>query len=127
MDVFRLAGSIVGFAAVTFGISYAIPGASASTVASKPLPCQVAMSNTRPADYTTTTVQVRSVARARVSTVAHYKTVNRWHYGHTNSRGRAGIPYYISGATPGYRVTVNVYVKWPHRSGTCQTSFTPHS
>jgi hypothetical protein len=127
MSAFILTRGIAGFAAVMASLCYTIPGASAETVASKPLPCHAAMSNARPADYTTTTVQVRSVAHAHVSTVAHYKTVNRWHYGRTNGRGRAGIPYYISGATPGYQVIVNVYVKWPHRSGTCQTSFTPHS
>lgn len=101
--------------------------ASASAARSKPLPCHARMSTSRPADDTTTIVEVKSVAKARVTTVAHYRTVNREHHGRTNRHGRAGIPYFISGATPGFRVVVDVTVRWPHRSGSCQTSFTPHS
>jgi hypothetical protein len=84
------------------------------------------MSNSHPADYTTTTVRVKTVARARVTTDAYYRTVTREHHGRTNAYGRARIPYYISGATPGYEVIVDVHVSWPHRHGSCQTSFTPH-
>ena len=41
--------------------------------------------------------------------------------------GKATVPYYISGATPGYRVVVRVYVSKGSRKGTCSTSFLPHS
>ena len=85
------------------------------------------MSNRHPADFTSTTVQVKSVAKAKVTTTAQYKTTNTTHHGRTNRHGRAGIPYYISGATPGFRVVVDVTVKWPRRTGHCETSFTPHS
>jgi hypothetical protein len=103
----------------------AAPADAAPT--SKPLPCHASMSNAHPADYTTTTVNVKSVANVKVTTVAHYRTVNRVHHGRANAQGKAGIPYDISGATPGFRVIVDVTVKWPHRTGTCQTSFVPHS
>jgi hypothetical protein len=36
------------------------------------------------------------------------------------------VGYYISGATPGYRVKVTVNVSKSGRSGSCSTSFTPH-
>jgi hypothetical protein len=41
-------------------------------------------------------------------------------------RGNASIAYYISGATPGYRVVVSVRVVHDDRSGSCSTSFIPH-
>ena len=116
-------------AALALGITLVAPSAPAASAASarKPIPCHASMSNSHPADYTTTSVRVKSVAHAKVTTIAHYKTVNREHHGRTNGHGHASIPYYISGATPGYTVVVSVNVKWPHRSGSCQTSFTPHS
>ncbi len=114
-------------AAIALGLSLVAPSASIAAVTSKPLPCRAAMSNGHPADYTTTSVRIKTVAQARVTTVAHYKTVNREHHGRSSGRGRASIPYYISGATPGYKVVVDVSVKWPHRSGSCATSFTPHA
>jgi hypothetical protein len=85
------------------------------------------MSNAHPADYTTTKVRVRTADHARVVTVAHYKTTNHKKVRHANSHGRATIPYYISGATPGYTVQVTVSVTRGRRSGSCSTSFTPHS
>ncbi len=84
------------------------------------------MSNSHPKDYTRTDVLVRTVKGAKVTTVAHYKTVNRKHHGKANALGRADIPYHISGATPGYRVKVNVYVATAKNKGSCTTSFTPH-
>jgi hypothetical protein len=36
------------------------------------------------------------------------------------------IPNYISGATPGYKVTVSVSVVKGNRTARCSTSFTPH-
>jgi len=84
------------------------------------------MSNYYPADYTTTYVRVHSAAYAGVTTVAHYKTVNRKHTGKTGAKGNASIAYYISGATPGYKVVVSVRVVKGSRSGSCATWFTPH-
>jgi hypothetical protein len=84
------------------------------------------MSNNHPADYTWTDVRVHTVEYAKVTTVAHYKTVNRKHTGKANKKGNATIPYYISGATPGYRVNVSVSVVSGKQSGSCSTWFTPH-
>jgi len=85
------------------------------------------MSNSHPADYTTTDVRIATVAHARVTTVAHYRTVNRKHHATANASGRATVPYYISGATPGYRVKVSVSVSSGKRTGSCSTYFTPHA
>jgi hypothetical protein len=90
------------------------------------LPCRATMSNAHPADYTTTDVRVHTAAHAHVTTVAHYKTTKTRHHRTAGSKGNATIPYYISGATPGYKVTVSVSVLKGNRTGNCSTSFTPH-
>jgi len=90
------------------------------------LPCSAAMSNAHPADYTTTDVRVHTAAHAHVTTVAHYKTTNTTHHRTAGSKGNATVPYYISGATPGYKVKVSVSVVKGNRTGSCSTSFTPH-
>jgi hypothetical protein len=84
------------------------------------------MSNTHPADYTTTDVLVTTASHAGVTTIAHYRTVNRKHRRTASAKGRARVPYYISGATPGYKVVVDVSVSKGSRKGSCKTSFTPH-
>jgi hypothetical protein len=123
MISFRLV-ALPAAAAVAF-VAAAPASASPSTL--KRLPCHASMSNAHPADYTTTDVRVRTGDRARVVTVAHYRTTNHKKVAHANGSGRATIPYYISGATPGYTVQVTVTVTQGRRSGSCSTSFTPHS
>jgi hypothetical protein len=100
--------------------------ASATPVGAKPLPCSASVSNTHPADYTTVYVHVQTADRAKVVTVAHYKTTNHRKTGRASASGRATIAYYISGATPGYKVKVSVSVSKNGRNGSCSTSFTPH-
>jgi hypothetical protein len=100
--------------------------AAAASPASAPLPCQASMSNNHPADYTTAYVRVHTAGFAGVTTVAHYKTTNHKKTGTAGSRGNASISYYISGATPGYRVAVSVHVVHDGRAGNCSTWFTPH-
>jgi hypothetical protein len=90
------------------------------------LRCHASMSNSRPKDYTTIYVNVGTIRYAGVTTVAHYKTVNTKHTGKANAEGNARIGYYISGATPGYRVNVNVTVTSGRSRGSCSTSFIPH-
>ena len=94
--------------------------------ASAALPCHASMSNNRPRDYTTTYVRVRTSAYASVTTVAHYRTTNHKKTGKAGIHGNASIGYYISGATPGYRVVVSVRVVRGDRSGSCSTWFIPH-
>ena len=107
-------------------IAGAAAPASAST-ATKPLPCHASVSNAHPADYTTIDVRVRTADHAKVVTIAHYKTTNHRKTGHASGTGRASIAYYISGATPGFKVKVSVTVSKRGRSGSCSTSFTPHA
>src|SRR5258708_3331826 len=122
MRTFSHVIAITGLAALAVANTLITPAAADAAPNSKPLPCHASMSNAHPADYTTTTVNVKSLANVRITTVAHYRPVNRVHHGRASRQGKAGIPYYISGASPGFRVKVDVTVKWPHRTGTCQTS-----
>ena len=62
--------------------------------------CTASVSNSHPADDTTTDAKIRTAPSAEVFTVAHYKTVNRAYYRTASSGGRATIAYYVSGATP---------------------------
>ena len=113
------AGSLAG-TALTAG-----PAVAATHVTA--LPCSASMSNSHPRDYTTIKVNVHTAAFAGVTTVAHYQTTNTTHHGTAGQRGNVSISYYISGATPGYKVKVSVSVKSGTRRGSCSTSFTPHA
>jgi hypothetical protein len=88
--------------------------------------CHASMSDSTPSQYTNLYVRVRTGARAYVHTVAHYKTTNSPKNGRASSTGHASVKYYISGATPGYRVHVSVTVTKNGHHGYCSTSFVPH-
>lgn len=83
------------------------------------------MNNASPRQYSTTDVLVSSWGGTAVRTVAHYKTTSTTHTGETNMHGKATIGYYISGATNGYRVVVDVKVSKGGRSASCSISFVP--
>jgi hypothetical protein len=118
--------TVAAIPATAFPILLAAPAPAASASTAAALPCHASMSNSHPKDYTTTDVRVRTASHASVTTVAHYRTVNTKHHRTANTQGRATVPYYISGATPGYKVKVSVTVKKGRRTGSCSTSFTPH-
>jgi hypothetical protein len=103
------------------------PSTSASAAVSAALPCNASMTNSHPADYTSTGVMIRTATHAHIKTVAHYKTTSHPKYATANSQGHRTVWYYISGATPGFQVIVDVYVSRGSRSGSCQTSFVPHA
>ena len=109
-------------------LSTASAGAAAAATArpaSTPLPCRAWMSNSHPKDYTTTYVNVHTVAYASVTTVAHYRTTNHTKSAKAGPAGNARIGYYISRATPGYKVVVSVHVVKGKRVGNCSTYFIP--
>ena len=115
-------------AAVPIAVALGLGGAasaSASPVSPQALACHASVSNARPADYTTVDVQVRTGTRARVVTVAHYRTTSHRKARSASAAGTARVPYYIDGATPGFAVKVSVNVSSGGRSGRCSTSFTP--
>lgn len=90
------------------------------------LKCRAHVSDSTPKQYTNVFVGVKTAPRAKVRTVAHYKTTDTPRSARANRKGRASTKYYISGATPGYRVQVDVKVTKHGRSKTCATSFKPH-
>jgi hypothetical protein len=120
------AGAAVTAVASPAVASPAVAAPAVAAPASAALTCHASMSDNHPRDYTTTDVRVHTAAHASVTTVAHYRTTNHKKTGTAGSGGNASIGYYISGATPGYRVVVSVRVVSGHRSGSCSTWFTPH-
>ena len=66
------------------------------------------MSSRSPADYTTVYIDIRTAAGAPVTTVAHYKTTDNQKTATAGGGGQATVGYYISGASPGYTVTVDI-------------------
>ncbi len=114
--------------ALLLTVAASAPPASAGTASAvATLRCGASMTNRHPADYTDTGVKVHTAAYAHIKTVAHYKTVNHAKYAKANGHGRRTVWYYISGATPGYQVVVDVYVSKGGRHNSCSTSFTPHA
>jgi hypothetical protein len=83
------------------------------------------MSNSNPAQYSTTDVIVHTAAGAGVTATAHYKTTNTTHTGSAASNGVATIAFSISRATLGYAVEVDVTVTRNAAARSCSTSFTP--
>jgi len=117
-----LKGLAAAAASVVVAILTAGP-APAATV--PPLTCTASVSNTRPQDYTTEHVYVatRGNRPAQVTTTAYYRTSRPVRY--TTDPRPGTVSYWISDATPGYRVTVQVVVRSGRQSGYCTTSFTP--
>jgi hypothetical protein len=108
------------------GTAAGSPAHTAALTRSAPsLFCQASVSNAKPSDFTKTAVHVRTDASVKVFTVAYYRTVDRAYFARADFDGRAQISYYVSGATPGYRVKVIVTVVRGHSASTCRTSFTP--
>jgi hypothetical protein len=103
------------------------PPAPAQPATSPALSCSATVSNSSPADYTTVDVTVRTAAGATVTTVAHYKTTNHQLSAVADASGVGTVAYYISGATPGFTVEVDVSAATGSRSASCSTSFTPVS
>jgi hypothetical protein len=105
----------------------AVPLPATAAAARPPLKCHASVTSTQPADYTDVGIRVRTVSKARITTAAHYRTTTHVKHGRAAADGRRTIWYYISGATPGFQVTVNVTVKRGSRTGSCSTSFTPQA
>jgi hypothetical protein len=88
--------------------------------------CAVKMSNSKPRQYSNTWVNVSKVgSKAKVETLAHYKTTKTRKKATASSKGKASLKYYISGATPGKSVKVTVTAKKGKTTWKCSTSFKP--
>jgi hypothetical protein len=108
-------------------LAYATVHGARVEVSAARLSCHAAMTNRHPRDYTSTGIKVRTAPFAHIRTVAHYKTTNHPKTRQANANGRRTVWYYISGATPGFRVVVDVFVSKHGRRGSCSTAFTPRA
>ena len=99
--------------------------AAPSTQPPAPLPCTAAASPGRPVVFTGVTIRVRTAGKARIRTIARYKTGGQAQRDTAGRKGRLAVSYQIGDAKPGYTVTVDVAVHKGNRSGNCTTYFTP--
>ncbi|MCU4296657.1 hypothetical protein D3I60_06125 [Brevibacterium permense] len=103
--------------------SLAVDAAPAEAATKK---CAVKMSNSKPRQYSNTWVNVSKVGpNAKVETIAHYKTTKTMKKATASKKGKASLKYYISGATPGKKVSVTVTAKKGKTTWKCSTSFKP--
>ena len=89
---------------------------TAGDAATAPI-CRAHMTVVYPKDYTYDSVIVRTAPGASVRTVAYYKTTSTVKLAKAGPKGFATLRYYISSATPGFRVVVNVTAYWSPSDG----------
>lgn len=118
--------ALIAAAVVLASSPLLVPATADADAAAARLKCRASVSDKTPKQYTDVFVRVRTAPRAKVRTVAHYKTTKTIKRDRANRNGKARTKYYISGATPGYKVKVKVTVTKKRRTNTCWTSFTPH-
>lgn len=94
--------------------------------AAAPKACSAKMSVSQPRQYSNTWVEVSKVgSKAKVETVAHYKTTKTKKRATASTKGKASLKYYISGATPNRAVKITVTATKGKTTWKCSTSFTP--
>lgn len=120
-----LTAAILGTTITSGAVFSTLAASPAQAVSRASLACHASMSNTKPKDYSDVDVNITTKSGASVKAAAHYKTTTNTKTAKANSSGKASVVYYISGATPGYKVAVDVTVKSGNSQGTCSTSFTP--
>jgi hypothetical protein len=118
----RIAAIGVATAVLAAQVVFADNGAAALAMR-----CRASVSKHHPSQYSDVYVYVKTLKHARVTTSAAYRTTTTNHSAHANRHGDAAVDYYISDATPGYKVKVSVTVRKHGRAGYCSTWFTPHS
>jgi hypothetical protein len=117
------AAALIGIVAVGGACVATSPANAASGPAPRALACRAAVSDAHPAE--STVVYLLTVAGARVTISAHYKTTTNIESARANRAGIASTSYYTGGATPGYKVFVTVLVQSGSRVGACLTSYMP--
>ena len=65
------------------------------------------------------------VSGAAVKTLAHYRTTTTEKTGASGADGLCEIVYHISGATPGYKVNVEIHASYQEKNDYTFSSFTP--
>lgn len=123
----QILASAAAAATIGGGVLAAAP-AQASTL--KADACSLSVGSIHPRDYTYENVYVHtSRGYTHVKLTFHYKTTTPSVTIETGTRGYDTYRRYISGATPGYRVSISGKVTAAptgYQTGaTCSTSFTP--
>ena len=116
-----LAAGLAALALISGSVFADVAPASAATKS-----CSAKMSISKPRQYSNTWVKVSKVgSKAKVETVAHYKTTKTKKRATASTQGKASLKYYISGASPNRAVKITVTAKKGKKTWKCSTSFTP--
>ena len=109
------------------------PAPANNTTTPPPLAITAEVSDDTPCQYTTVTVHVRATrgtaasAGASVDSTWRYKTSAPTESGTTDASGHVALSRYISGASAGYTVVVEVSAFEGGQSAAASTSFTPRA
>lgn len=95
----------------------------AAVPAAVPLRCTVRVTVRSPAAGSVVGVRVRTVPRAWVTAIAHYKTADVQKAGRASAAGRRPFSF-SAGAAPGFLVPVDVSASLHGRLGSCVAAFT---
>jgi hypothetical protein len=119
--------STAAVATIGAGVLAAAPAQAAALKADA---CSIWVGASHPKDYTYENVYMHTGrGYTHVKLTFHYRTTTPSVTVETGARGNDAYSRYISGATPGYRVSVSGKVtaapKGDRTGATCSTSFTP--
>jgi hypothetical protein len=103
----------------------AVSQASTGGHAAARLACSASVTTRYPRDDTSVGIRITTTASARIRVAAHFRGGVRRKTAVANAAGKQTIWYRLGGATPGYKVRVDVRVAKNSRSASCSTWFTP--
>jgi hypothetical protein len=122
----RLGWVLVPAAVLVAGVApSAVSQASTGARAAARLTCEASVTSRYPRDYTSVGIRITTTATARIRVAAHFRGGVRRETGVASGADKQTIWYRLGGATPGYRVRVDVQVAKGSRRGSCSTWFTP--
>jgi hypothetical protein len=122
----RLGWVLVPAAVLVVGLApSAVSQASTGGQSAARLACSASVTSRYPHDYTSVGIRITTTASARIRVAAHFRGGVRRKTAVASATGKQTIWYRLGGATPGYRVRVDVQVARGSRSGSCSTWFTP--
>lgn len=107
----RLGWVLVPAAVLVAGIApSAVSQASTGGRAAARLACEASVTGRYPRDYTSVGIRITTGASARIRVAAHFRGGVRRKTAVASAAGKQTIWYRLGGATPGYKVRVDVQV-----------------
>jgi hypothetical protein len=92
----------------------------------KSLKCHTWVTDRYPPDNGSVGLRIRTVRRARVRVIAHYRWISYLNRARAGARGHRTLWYSVGDAPAGFKVKLDVRVSRHGRRGSCSTWFIPH-